>query len=78
VREGIRMTVQTDSALNRKSKIPWYVYIVGGTIYIVLAGWLFAQSDSPTLAWICALSAPLGFYSAWGAWRREKHNRHDA
>ena len=72
------MTSQTNSTLNRKSKISWHVYIVGGVIYTVLAGWLFAESDSPTLAWICAISAPLGFYSAWGAWRREKQHRHDA
>ena len=71
------MRSQTDSALNRKSMIPWYVYIVGGVIYTVLAGWLFAESDSPTLAWICALSAPLGFYSAWSAWKREKQYRGD-
>jgi hypothetical protein len=72
------MTSQTDRALSGKSKIPWYVYCVGGVIYAVLAGWLFAESDSPTLAWICAISAPLGFYSAWGAWRREKLLRDDA
>ena len=72
------MTSQTDRALSRKNKIPWYVYVVGGLLYAVLAGWLFAESDSPTLAWICAMSAPLGFYSAWGAWRREKQYRHDA
>jgi len=72
------MTSQTDRALGRKSKIPWYVYCVGGVIYAVLASWLFTESDSPTLAWICAMSAPLGFYSDWGAWRREKLHRHDA
>jgi len=72
------MTSHTGRALGRTSKIPWYVYVAGGVIYSVLAGWLFAESDSPTLAWICGISAPLGFYSAWGAWRREKLHRHDA
>jgi len=38
------MTSQTDRALGRKNKIPWYVYVVGGVIYAVLAGWLFAES----------------------------------
>jgi hypothetical protein len=65
------MTSRTDTAVNRKGKIPWYVYFVGGVIYTVLAVMLFAESTLPVLAWICAISAPLGFYYAWGAWKRE-------
>jgi len=67
---GARMTSRTDIGLNRKGKIPWYVYFVGGVIYTVLAGWLFAES-SP-LAWVCLISAPVGFFYAWGAWKKEK------
>jgi hypothetical protein len=76
---GLRvMTSRTDKAVNRKSKIPWYVYCVGGVIYAVLAVMLFAESALPVLAWICAISAPLGFYYAWGAWNQPKRNREDA
>ena len=72
------VTSRTDTAVNRKGKIPWYVYFVGGVLYTVLAVMLFAESTLPILAWICAISAPLGFYYAWGAWKREKRNRVDA
>ncbi|MEO5632145.1 MAG: hypothetical protein ABIQ24_10605 [Nitrospiraceae bacterium] len=76
---GLRlMTSQTDIALNEKGKIPWYVYFVGGVIYTVLAGMLFAESTLPVLAWICSISAPLGFYYAWGAWKQDKQHRVDA
>ena len=69
------MTSRTDTAVNKKGKMPWYAYFGGGIIYTALAGWMFAES-SP-LAWICAMSAPLGFYYAWGAWKQEKRNRVD-
>jgi hypothetical protein len=70
---GLRfMTSQTDSILNRTGKIPWYVYFTGAAIYTALAGWLFAES-SP-LAWVCLISAPIGFFYAWGAWRNEKQD----
>ena len=72
------MTTQTDTALNRKSKIPWYVYFIGAAIYTVLAIMLFEESTFPVLAWICVISAPLGFYYAWGAWKQDKQNRVDA
>ncbi len=72
------MTSRTDTPLHRKGRIPWYGYFVGGVIYTVLAVVLFADSAWPVLAWICAISAPLGFYYAWGAWKREKRNRDDA
>jgi len=68
---GTRMTTQTDIVVNRKGKIPWYVYFIGAGIYTALAGWLFAES-SP-LAWVCLISAPVGFFYAWGAWKKEKH-----
>ena len=73
---GTRMTSPTDTPLKKKGKIPWYVYFGGAVIYTALAGWLFAES-SP-LAWICIISAPVGFYFAWGAWKQDKRNRDDA
>jgi L-asparagine transporter-like permease len=72
------MTSRTDTTVNKKGKIPWYVYFVGGVIYTVLVVMLFAESTSPVLAWICTISAPLGFYYAWGAWKQDKRNRVDA
>lgn len=67
------MTSQTDTAVNRKGKIPWYLYFVGAAIYTALGGWLFAES-SP-LAWVCLISAPVGFFYAWGAWKKEKQDK---
>jgi hypothetical protein len=67
------MTSQTDRPLKKKGKIPWYVYFVGAAIYTALAGWLLAES-SP-LALICMLSAPVGFFYAWRAWKQEKQDR---
>ena len=64
---------QTDTPLKKKSKIPWYVYFIGAAIYTALAGWLFEES-SP-LAWICLISAPVGFFYAWGAWKQEIQGR---
>jgi L-asparagine transporter-like permease len=71
------MTSRTDMAVNKTRKIPWYVYFVGGVIYTVLAVMLFGESTLPVLAWICVISAPLGFYYAWTAWKEEKRNRAD-
>jgi len=72
------MTSPTDKPLSKKSKIPWYiVYFVGGVLYTVFAIALFVDSTWPVLAWICAISAPLGFFYAWGAWKQEKRNRGD-
>jgi hypothetical protein len=71
------MSLQSDTSSNKKSKFPWsIVYFAGAVIYTVFAGWLFAES-SP-LAWVCIISAPMGFYFAWGAWKREKQDRQDA
>jgi hypothetical protein len=70
------MTSPTETPSSRKSKIPWYVYLVGAFIYTALAVWLFTES-SP-LAWVCIISAPVGFFFAWGAWKQEKRNRGDA
>ena len=64
------MTLHSDMTLNKKSKIPWYAYGVGGAIYAALAGWLLTES-SP-LAWICLLSAPVGFFYAWKGWRQKQ------
>ena len=66
------MTSRTDTAVNRKSKIPWYVYFIGAAIYTALAGWLFAESS--LLAWVCLISAPVGFFYAWGAWKKEEQD----
>ena len=65
------MTSHSDMTLNKKSKIPWYAYGVGGVIYTALAGWLLTES-SP-LAWICLLSAPVGF-SMPGESGNTRHN----
>ena len=71
---GLRlMTSQTDTPLKKNGKIAWHVYFIGAAIYTALAGWLFAES-SP-LAWICLISAPVGFFYAWGAWKKEKRDR---
>ena len=67
------MTSQTDTPLKKNGKIAWYVYFIGAAIYTALAGWLLAES-SP-LAWICLISAPVGFFYAWGAWKKEKQDR---
>ena len=67
------MTSHSDIAINNKGKIPWYLYFVGGMIYTALAGWLFAES-SP-LAWVCLLSAPVGFFYAWRRWQHETQHR---
>lgn len=70
------MTSHTDTVMNKNGKMPWYVYFIGAAIYTALAGWMLTES-SP-LAWICVISAPLGFYYAWGAWKQEKRRRGDA
>jgi hypothetical protein len=70
------ITSQTDRPSKKKRRIPWYVYFLGSSIYTALGGWLFVES-SP-LAWVCLISAPVGFFYAWGAWKREKRNRVDA
>jgi 4-hydroxybenzoate polyprenyltransferase len=71
------MTSQSDTPLNKKSKFRWsIVYFLGAVIYTAFAGWLF--SESSPLAWVCIISAPLGFYFAWGAWKQEKQNSGDA
>jgi len=70
------MTSQSDTPLKKKDKVPWYVYFGGAVIYTALAGWLTAES-SP-LALICIISAPVGFFYAWRAWKQEKRNRSDA
>lgn len=70
------MTLHSDMTLNKKSKIPWYAYGVGGAIYAALAGWLLTES-SP-LAWICLLSAPVGFFYAWKGWRQKQQHSGEA
>ena len=67
------ITSRTNSILNRTGKIHWYVYFIGAAIYTALAGWLFAES-SP-LAWVCLISAPMGFFYAWEAWKKEKRGK---
>jgi len=66
------MTSQSETPLKKKDKIPWYVYFGGSVIYTALAGWLFAES-SP-LALICIISAPVGFFYAWRAWKQQRQN----
>jgi hypothetical protein len=70
------MTSQSDTPLKKKGMVPWYVYFVGSAIYTALGGWLFAES-SP-LAIVCLISAPIGFFFAWRAWKQDKQDRHNA
>jgi hypothetical protein len=64
------MTSQPDTSVKKKRETPWYVYFGGSTVYTALGGWL--ASESSPLAIICIISAPIGFFYAWRAWRREK------
>jgi hypothetical protein len=64
------MSSQTDTPLKKKGGIPWYVYFIGSAIYTALGGWLAA--DSSPLAIVCILSAPVGFFYAWRAWKEER------
>jgi 4-hydroxybenzoate polyprenyltransferase len=70
------MASQTNPAGKKNRGIPWYVYFLGAAVYTALAGWLFAES-SP-LAWVCIISAPIGFFYSWRAWKQEKQDRHNA
>jgi hypothetical protein len=67
------MSSETHPSTKKKRGIPWYVYFVGSSIYTALGGWLAA--DSSPLAIVCILSAPVGFFYAWRAWKEEKHHR---
>jgi hypothetical protein len=68
------MSPKTDTPVKKKRGTPWYVYFGGSTVYTALGGWLAAES-SP-LAVICILSAPVGFFFSWRAWKQEKQDRH--
>lgn len=59
--------------MKKKGGIPWYVYFGGSTVYTALGGWLAAESS--LLAIICIISAPIGFFYAWRAWKQEKQNK---
>lgn len=67
------ITPQIDRPSKKTRRIPWYVYFLGSSIYTALGGWLAAESS--LLAIICIISAPVGFFYAWRAWRREKQDR---
>ena len=62
------MAMQPNTLLKKKGMMPWYIYFVGATIFTALAGWLWAESSS--LAWLCLVSAPAGFFFAWRAWQQ--------
>jgi hypothetical protein len=66
------MTSQPNTPLKQNGKIPWYVYFVGAVIYTILASWLFAESDSSVLAWLCLMGTPVGFFYAWRAWKQDQ------
>jgi hypothetical protein len=68
------MTSRTDTAVKKKGGIPWYAFFAGGVIYTALAVFLFVRSAWSIEAWICAISAPVGFYFAWVAWSRQKRS----
>ena len=61
-------TSQTDTPLEKIDKIPWYIYFLGAAIYTAFAGWLLAESFP--LGWFCLISAPVGFFYAWSAWKK--------
>jgi hypothetical protein len=61
------MTSQSDTPVKKKRGTPWYIYFGGSTVYTILGGWLAAESS--LLAIICIISAPVGFFYAWRAWR---------
>lgn len=67
------MTSQTDKPSKKKRGTPWYVYFGGSTVYTLLGGWMAAESS--LLSVICLISAPVGFFYTWRAWRREKQDR---
>lgn len=66
------MSSQSGTPLKKKGKIPWYVYFGGSVIYTALGGWLAAESS--LLAIICIISAPVGFFFAWRAWKQERQD----
>jgi hypothetical protein len=66
------MSSQPDTPVKKKRGIPWYVYFLGSTVYTALGGWLAAESS--LLAIICIVSAPIGFFYAWSAWKQERKN----
>jgi hypothetical protein len=66
------MSSHTGTPEKKKGGMPWYVYFVGSVIYTALGGWL--ASEGSLLALICIISAPIGFFYAWRAWKQEKHH----
>ena len=67
------MSPNTDTPVKKKRGIPWYLYFGGSAVYTALGGWLAA--DSSPLAVVCILSAPVGFFFSWKAWKQEKQDR---
>ena len=67
------MTSHTDRPSKKTRRIPWFVYFLGSSIYTALGGWLAGES-SP-LAIICLISAPIGFFYAWEAWKKETRGK---
>ena len=67
------MTSHTDRPSKKNRRIPWSVYFLGSSIYTALGGWLAVESS--LLAIICLISAPIGFFYAWEAWKKEKRGK---
>ncbi len=67
------MTSHTDRPPKKMCRIPWSVYFLGSSIYTALGGWLAVESS--LLAIICLISAPIGFFYAWEAWKKEKRGK---
>ena len=67
------MTSHTDRPSKKTRRIPWYAYFFGSSIYTALGRWLAAESS--LLAIICLISAPIGFFYAWEAWKKEKRGK---
>ncbi len=66
------MSTPTVTALRTKRRVRWQYYAVGGVLYTALSITLFVRATWPVVVWICALSAAIGFWAAFAAWRRDK------
>jgi hypothetical protein len=69
------MTSQPDSPVKKKLKIPWYLYFIGASAYTALGGWL--ATESSPLSVVCLLSAPVGYFYAWKAWKQDRQPGND-
>ena len=55
--------------IEKKGKIPWYVYFIGAAIYTALA---VGCSQNHSSGMGLPHQRAVGFFYAWGAWKQEK------